>query len=212
MRRRRAARGVHDAPITTLISGRGVRRPHRCLSHRSARAGLALLQFLELLEVRVEPREARVPEAPEFLSPLDNFLERRRLEPPRSPLGLASAGDEPGMFEHPEVLGDRGSAHRERRRELLDGGRAGRESGEDRPSRGSAGAANVALSRSVSRHITNRLDNYLLDTTGSEPVNPFQEPPRPAGATEVERPKPASDSDSSRMTPPCIRVVERWLN
>ena len=94
------------------------------------------------------------------LGPLGDLLERRRLEPARAPLRLAASGDQAGALEHPEVLRDGRAAHRERRRKLLDRGRALGEAGEDRPARGVGEGREVMLRVSVAMlYLTTRLSN-----------------------------------------------------
>ena len=82
------------------------------------------LLCLELLQVRIQALVARVPEAAIAFGPLRDPLERRRLEPAGTPLRVAAATDEARALQHPEVLRDRGLAHREWLAQLLYGGRA----------------------------------------------------------------------------------------
>src|SRR6185503_6615116 len=67
---------------------------------------IVVLLLLQVLEVVVEPFVARIPEAAVVLGPLGDLLERRRLEPARSPLRFAAACDETRALEHPQVLRD----------------------------------------------------------------------------------------------------------
>src|SRR5918992_1490745 len=72
-----------------------------------------LLLGFEVLEKRIESVVIRVPDAAIALGPLGHFLERRRLEPHRTPLRLATARDEAGPLQDSQVLGDGRPAHRE---------------------------------------------------------------------------------------------------
>src|SRR5215470_9513161 len=87
---------------------------------------MGLLLLLEVFEVVVEPRVARIPEAAKFSGPLGDLLERGRVEGTGAPLRFSAALNEPGTLEHAEVLGYGRPAHREGSRQLLDrGGTAG---------------------------------------------------------------------------------------
>src|SRR5688572_33095570 len=70
---------------------------------------LGVLGF-HLLEVAVEAVEPCLPNMAVAFSPVRHFLERRRLDAAGSPLRLAAARDEPGAFQHAEVLGYGGHA------------------------------------------------------------------------------------------------------
>src|SRR5260370_38589455 len=94
------------------------------------------LLFLEVVEIFIQPLVALVPEAPVALGPLGDLLERRRVEGAGAPLRLAAARVQAGAFEHPQVLGNRRTAHRDRRRDLLDRVGARRATGEGRPACG----------------------------------------------------------------------------
>src|SRR5262245_61567 len=89
--------------------------------------GTILLLLGELTQVRVEAVEALLPEAPVEGRPVGDVLEGRRLQPARTPLRLAAAGDQSGALEHLQVLRDRRHAHVERLGELGDGRLARRE-------------------------------------------------------------------------------------
>src|SRR6478672_11402692 len=119
--------------------------------------GMFRLLRLEFLEVGVEAVEAAFPDLPIALGPFGDVLERRGLEAARSELGFASARDEPGTFEHTEVLGDRGHGHAERSSELRDGALPGHESGENRAPCG-IGEGGERGAESIGRHgyLTNR--------------------------------------------------------
>src|SRR5207302_1600736 len=80
----------------------------------------------------VQPIEGLVPEPAITLQPVDGLLEGTCLETAGAPLRLAAACDEPGAFEHLQVLRDGGQAHVERPGELGDGRVAGGEPSEDR--------------------------------------------------------------------------------
>src|SRR5438105_7285014 len=85
--------------------------------------------------MRVETVETVFPKHAVALHPLRGLAQTVRLEPGRSPLGVAPARDQPGILEHFEVLRDRWKRHVERLRELRDRGFPGGETGEDRPPR-----------------------------------------------------------------------------
>src|SRR5262249_23641118 len=91
---------------------------------------MTLLPGFHVLEVLVQPCEALVPEAAIALGPRGHVLNRSRLEPAGAALRVPALADQTGAFEHPEVLGDGGPAHRERLGEFLDRGRALGEAGE----------------------------------------------------------------------------------
>src|SRR5574341_162459 len=92
---------------------------------------MLLLRFLEVLEIAIEPLKARLPEAAVVLRPVGDLLEGGRLEPARPELRFAAARDQARALQDPQMLGDRGAAHGERRRQLLHGGGAGGEPRED---------------------------------------------------------------------------------
>jgi len=64
----------------------------------------------------------------------------------RAATGMAAARDQPGAFQHLEVLGDRGQAHCEGRGKFLHVGRAAGQPLQDRPARRIGQRANVRLS------------------------------------------------------------------
>src|SRR6187431_3232535 len=76
-------------------------------------------RVLELAEVRVEPLEALIPVRPVLADPVRDVTQRSGHQPPRTPLGLPAALDEPRPLEHTEVLRDRGLAELERGRQVL---------------------------------------------------------------------------------------------
>src|SRR3954453_2628593 len=71
-------------------------------------------------QVRIESIHSGLPGALARLHPLHRFVERIGLHPAGAPLRLATADDQPRAFEHLEVTRDRGQAHRERLRQLVD--------------------------------------------------------------------------------------------
>src|SRR5438132_444027 len=97
---------------------------------------LLLSSGLELVQVLLEPVVALFPEPAVFLYPVGDLLERPRLEPGGAPLCLPAPGDQPGPFEHPEVLGYSGQGHVEGLGQLSHGRRPRRQAGEDRSTRG----------------------------------------------------------------------------
>src|SRR5207244_12679122 len=87
---------------------------------------------LQLAQVVVHAMEALLPEAPIVLQPVRGVLEGTRLEPAGPPLRLATARDQTGGPQPPEVLGDRGKAHREGLGQLRDRRLARAEASKDR--------------------------------------------------------------------------------
>src|SRR5262249_38825880 len=71
-----------------------------------------------------------------LLEPVDGGLQRCRVEPARTPLGVASRRDEAGVLEDAQVLRHGAHRHLERFRELGDAGIALCEPGEDGSSGG----------------------------------------------------------------------------
>ena len=82
-------------------------------------------------QVGVESVHPALPCPLARLHPVHCLVERVGLHPARSPLGLAAADDQAGSFEHLQVARDRGQAHREGLGELVDGGLALGEAGEE---------------------------------------------------------------------------------
>src|SRR5581483_7025000 len=130
-------RGASNTRAITISRSEGVLNRVRPISVFAATIALLLLLFLllHLFEVAVEPRMARFPEAAVAVRPLRHVSERRRVETAGAKLRLAAARNQAGALQHAQVLGDGGTADRERRRQLLHRGGAGGEAGEDRPSR-----------------------------------------------------------------------------
>lgn len=87
------------------------------------------------LEVGIEAIEALRPHLAVLLEPVRGRCERSRFEPARTLLAFAAARDEPGSFEHLQVLRDRRARERKRFREVLDGSVAIRQTRKDRPPR-----------------------------------------------------------------------------
>ena len=111
---------------------------------------------LQFIEVVVQAVEACFPVASVAFEPLGDVPEGCGGKVAGSPLRMAAALDEACTLEHLEVLRDRRKAHRERLRELGDGGVAVRERGQDRPSGGirerCEGGAERVVGRSVCGH------------------------------------------------------------
>src|SRR6266704_2818981 len=105
-------------PVTT-------RAPVLCPS------AMFLLLRLQPAQIGVETIEALVPEAAIVLEPLGDVLERGAFETAGPPLRRAAARDQPGALQHLEMLGDGGTAHRERLGELADRALALGQPGED---------------------------------------------------------------------------------
>src|SRR5882724_1431481 len=112
-----SARGASTTRVTTISRSEGVAK---VVAPTLSAVVIVVLLVLKVVEVVVEAFVAGVPEAAVALGPLRDLLERRRLEPAGAPLRLASAGDQAGALEHAQVLRDRGPAHGEWRRQLLD--------------------------------------------------------------------------------------------
>src|SRR2546430_1260040 len=87
---------------------------------------------LQFAQMRVQAIETVLPKDAIALHPPRCLTEPSCLQSGGSPLRVPSARDEPGVFEHLQVLGDRGKRHVKRLRELSDGGVPRRQPGEDR--------------------------------------------------------------------------------
>src|SRR5579872_5355635 len=70
-----------------------------------------LLLGLQRFQIIAEAIETFLPESAVLLEPIVHRLERGGFEPARPPLRLARTRDQPGVFEHLEMFGNRGSAH-----------------------------------------------------------------------------------------------------
>src|SRR5271166_5421734 len=119
-------------------SRRGASMTRVTTSSRSAVlmfASTALLLALQFLQVALEAVEALFPEDAVVLQPVGRTLERARFQPAWAPLCLTAAGDQAGVLQHLEVLGDRGEAHVERFGQFGDRGLAGGQPCQDRPAR-----------------------------------------------------------------------------
>jgi len=103
-------------------------------------------------EALIETIEAALPESTVLLEPVDRLLERRRLEARGPKLGRATAGDEAGALEHPEVLRDGLERDRERLGQLVHRGLALGETTEDR-SAGGVGEGREGDAELVGRHL-----------------------------------------------------------
>src|SRR6516225_4077573 len=99
----------------------------------------------ELVEVVVHLVEAGLPDGPVAFSPGRDLLERCRVQGARPVLGSLAPHDQPGPFQHLDVLRDGRKRHLERLGELVDGRPAFGEAGEDRPpSRAGQGGKGLA--------------------------------------------------------------------
>src|SRR6516165_11597849 len=105
--------------IRVMTSSRSAER-----AAASALIAILPLPALQFAEILVEAIKAVVPETAVVLEPLGGVLERPRLEPAGPPLRLAAACDQPGAFQHLQVLRDGRKAHRKGLRELADRGLA----------------------------------------------------------------------------------------
>ena len=99
-------------------------------------SGIFFLRCLKFLQVVVEAIEALFPELAIAFKVLGDVFEGLGLEAAGTPLGVAGAGDEAGVLKDFQVLGDCGESHLERGGEVVDGGFAGCEAGEDGAARG----------------------------------------------------------------------------
>src|SRR5215211_6031985 len=89
--------------------------------------------ILGRLEACFEAVEAAFPERTILLEPSDGVLQRRRSQPRGPKLRRATTGDQPGLLQHLEVLGDRLDADRKGLGQLVDCGLTGHEPSQDRP-------------------------------------------------------------------------------
>src|SRR5580658_1330280 len=80
----------------------------------SMAAATLLALSLQVLQIGLQAIEARFPEAAVMLQPIRGVLEWTRLEPTWPPLCVAATHDQPGAFQHFQVLGNAGKAHGER--------------------------------------------------------------------------------------------------
>jgi hypothetical protein len=94
-------------------------------------SSICVLLPLDPSKVIVEAAEARLPQAPVLINPVGDVFQGGGLQTARAPLGFTSPRDEPGPFEHFEVLGDGGKAHLERLGEFGDRGLPRGESRQD---------------------------------------------------------------------------------
>src|SRR5688500_4660649 len=89
----------------------------------------------DALDFLVEPVEAIRRYLPVTLDPFVGVFERRDLQAGRPPLCFPASGYQPGPLEDLQMLGDCLQADRERLGQLVDGGFAVRQAGEDTPPR-----------------------------------------------------------------------------
>lgn len=73
-----------------------------------------VLFLLKFFQVVLEAVKALFPEDAVVFQPVHGLLHRLGLDAAGAPLGVASAADELGAFQHLQVLGDGGKAHAER--------------------------------------------------------------------------------------------------
>src|SRR6266852_1869354 len=92
---------------------------------------MLFLLFLHVAQIFVQTIEALRPEPLVVSDPIGDVLERRGRDPAGPPLRLAPACNQTGVFQHLEMPGDGGHAHREGRRQLCDRGLAGGQARED---------------------------------------------------------------------------------
>jgi hypothetical protein len=99
-------------------------------------SGIFFLLCLNFLQVIVEAIEGLFPELAIALEPMGGILEGLDFEATGTPLGLPAAGDQAGVLEDFQVLGDCWESHLERPGEVVDRGFAAAEMGEDGTARG----------------------------------------------------------------------------
>src|SRR6185312_7971222 len=146
------SRGAANTRVPTIARASCARSRLFC----SATVLLLWLLCLQRLEVIVEAVEPLLPEPPIVVEPLVDALEGSRFEPAGPPLRRAAAGDQPGIFQHFQMLRDRGSADFERSGELADGGLAKGETRENRAPR------RVGEGEERGAEAVGHLDNHLV--------------------------------------------------
>src|SRR6266853_2478766 len=87
--------------------------------------------LLHVAQIIVEAIEALHPKLPVVRHPISDVFQGRGGDPARPPLRLASARNQAGMFQHLQVPGHSGHAHREGSRQLGDGRLASGKPGKD---------------------------------------------------------------------------------
>src|SRR6267143_499883 len=92
---------------------------------------MLFLLFLDVTQIVIQAIKALRPELPVVRHPVGDVLERTGSDPAGPPLRLAPACNQTGVFQHLEVTGDGGQAHRKGRSQLRDRGLAGGQSRED---------------------------------------------------------------------------------
>jgi hypothetical protein len=92
-----------------------------------------LIRGVHLLQVGVEPIQTAFPNLPVALHPLRDVLQGTRLDAAMAELCIPAACDQPGPFEHAQVLRDGWHAHVERLGQFRHGRLAGQQAGEDGP-------------------------------------------------------------------------------
>src|SRR6185437_4095630 len=129
----------------------------------SVLAATSLLLALQLFQVVLQPVEALFPEDAIVFQPIGGIFQRACFEPARSPLRLAAARDQAGMFEDLEVFRDGGEAHVERFGEFGDRGFTGGEPCQDGPA-GGVCQGGERCAEVVGRHrdLTGQLCNFIV--------------------------------------------------
>src|ERR1700704_271094 len=92
---------------------------------------ILFLLFLYVAQIVIQPIEALRPEPLVVSQPIGDVLERPGSDPAGPPLCLAPACNQTGMFQHLEVPGDGGQAHRKGSSELRHSGLPGGQARED---------------------------------------------------------------------------------
>src|SRR5262249_54461518 len=123
-------------------------------SRSSIRSGLAATRIapsgegLQLLQIRTQPIEARVPELAVRVGPRGDLFERCGIELARARLRFSTTPDHARSLEDPQMLAYRRTTHVERSRQLLHIRGPRSQPLQDRAAGGSASAANVWLNAS----------------------------------------------------------------
>ena len=109
--------------------------------------------FLYVAQIVIQAIKALCPELLVVRHPVGDVLERTGSDPAGPPLSLAPACNQTGVFQHLEVTGDGGHAHRKGRSQLRGRGLAGGQAREDgaasRVGKGGKRGAEVVRRREV---------------------------------------------------------------
>src|ERR1700726_4844022 len=115
---------------TMIDDQAGLEDSFRCGRH------ITFLLLFRLSEVSVEIVQSLLPLLTEGLDPFGDLLQRKRSEPARTSLRVASAFNEPGLLDPLDILQNRRLAELKRFQQLRDTRFAGNEACQDRASSG----------------------------------------------------------------------------